>query len=280
MRTGTLAATIAVASLGACSASPTDLLTEGNPKVCVSESILRQVYEIVEHSAQIPRDEDLIPSGYAALRMKWIERLRLAADGVTSTSVDHDNRSVLCSGQMRVSAEGLPDTRNASFDYQVKANLSDPDKPIVTVDVSRLQSSLAYILNVVAKPDFERAQQQRDERDDALVKVDEDEVRNTPGGLAKLQARSRESILQSKFSEAELSLIDRIYSAEMMCMAPDARNRDSHCRKKVRLDREAKSHDLCSSGNEWYHCSRETELEEQRAALQGREEADASTLAY
>jgi hypothetical protein len=256
------------------------MLEAGDPKVCVSKRILEQAYEIVEQNAQIPRDEGLIPSGYTELTAKWIERLRLVADGVTSTSVDRDNQSALCSGQLRISAEGVPDTREAPFDYQVKANLSEPDKPIVTVDVSRLQSSLAYILNAVAKPDFERAQQQRDERDDALVKVDEDEVRNTPGGLAKLQARSRESILQSKFSEAELSLIDRIYSADMMCMAPDARNRDSHCRKKVRLDREAKSHDLCSSGNEWYHCSREAELEEQRAALQGREEAVASTLAY
>ena len=280
MRAGTLAATFAVALVGACSTSPTDMLEEGNPKVCVSESILRQVYEIVKQNAQIPSDEDLIPTGYAELRNKWIEQLGLAANGITSTSVDHDNRSVRCSGQMQLSAQGLPETREASFDFQVKANLSDPGKPIVTVDVSGLQTPLAYILSKIAKPDFERAEQERDKRDDAFVKLDEDEVRNTPGGLAKLQARSRQSIVQSNFSEPELLLIDRIYSAEMMCMAPDARNRDAHCRKKVRLDREAKGHDLCSSGDEWYHCSREAELQEQRAALQGAEEAGASNAVY
>ena len=65
-------------------------------------------------------------------------------------------------------------------------------------------------------------------------------------------------------------MVDRVYSSHMMCAASDARNRDAHCRKERRLEQEAKSIDLCrTAGNEWYHCSREAELQEQRDALRG-----------
>ena len=269
MRTRNIACIVGLAALAACSGSPESMLQSGDPKVCVSDAILSQAYDVVRENAQAPRDE-LLAERYDELKAGWLAKLSFVAGDVTSTSVDRANQSVECSGTLHISAEGVEGSEDAPFAYQVKANLSDPRSPIISVDVSALRGPLATMLGKVARPDSVNAQSSRDESDDALTKLDEDEVRNTPGALEKLQARSRENLVQNNFSASELALVDRVYSSHMMCAASDARNRDAHCRKERRLEQEAKSIDLCrTAGNEWYHCSREAELQEQRDALRG-----------
>lgn len=263
------------ALLVSCSGSPSSMLKKGDPKVCVSSSVLSKAYEAVRDNAQAPYNGDLIKEGYDDLKSKWLGKLSFSADDVTSTSVDRENQTVTCSGKLHISASGVSEEADAPFAYQVKANLSDDSNPIVSVDMSSLQGSLASVLGKVAQPDFETAQAKHDEDDDALTKQDEDLVKNTPGASEKLQARSRANLVQADFSGPELAMIDRIYLSHMMCMSPDGRNRDAFCRKEVRLNKEAKSNDLCSTaGNEWYHCSREAELQQQRDALRSSRDAN------
>lgn len=265
------------AFLASCSGSPSSMLKKGDPKICVSNTILSKAYEVVRENAQAPYNGDLIKEGYDDLKSKWLSKLSFAADNVTSTSVDRENQTVTCSGKLQISASGVSEEADAPFAYQVKANLSDDSNPIVSVDMSSLQGALASVLGKVAQPDFETAQAKHDENDDALTKQDEDLVKNTPGASEKLQARSRANLVQSDFSGSELAMIDRIYLSHMMCMSSDGRNRDAFCRKEVRLNKEAKSNDLCSTaGNEWYHCSRENELQQQRDALRNLSDGNAT----
>ena len=132
------------------------MLQSGDPKVCVSDAILSQAYDVVRENAQAPRDE-LLAERYDELKAGWLAKLSFVAGDVTSTSVDRANQSVECSGTRHISAEGVEGSEDAPFAYQVKANLSDPRSPIISVDVSALRGPLATMLGKVARPDIVNA---------------------------------------------------------------------------------------------------------------------------
>ncbi|WP_141521622.1 hypothetical protein [Novosphingobium sp. PC22D] len=265
------------ALITACSNSPDAMLKKGDPKVCASDEILEQVYSIVKDNALYPTNVNISPAEYESSKQGWISKLKLSADNVTSSSVDTGNQKISCSGTLTLSAADIGETVSAPLEFEVQANQSDQRKPIIVVNMGPIQGHIFSILTSIAKPDFDAAQDKLDAQEDALVKQDEDLVRDTPGATEKLQARSRENLVANLFSEQELALIDRIYLSHMMCMSTDARNRDAFCRKERRLNKEAKEADLCSTaGNEWYHCSKEAELQQQRDALQQPENATPS----
>lgn len=69
MRTRNIACIVGLAALAACSGSPESMLQSGDPKVCVSDAILSQAYDVVRENAQAPRDE-LLAERYDELRVR------------------------------------------------------------------------------------------------------------------------------------------------------------------------------------------------------------------
>lgn len=187
---------VALAFLVTGCSNSASLLKAGDPHVCAQSDVTKQLFAILkQHTANPISDADA--AAFGVNPESWLDKISLAIDGVTSTSVDKDNQKVDCNGTVHFTASGVDKETTASVNYEVSSDLST-GKIVVSADTSNSTIGISQMIALVAQPDIEKPLRE---------KADAEKARND-AIMAAENKRGEEFQLQREINDVYAPLTD------------------------------------------------------------------------